>query len=83
MIDETLDAPTPYAGSLRVRDRFPGARLVAEPGGTSHAQTPDADSPCVLHRIVAYLTSGELPPRRAGRHADATCPPAPEPVPDR
>ena len=82
MIDETLDSATPYAGSLAVRDLFPGARLIAEPGGTSHAQTPNADAPCVLNRIVRYLSTGALPPRRDGRHADATCAPAPEPVPN-
>ena len=37
MVNETLDAATPYAGSLEVRKRFPKARLIAEPGGTTHA----------------------------------------------
>jgi hypothetical protein len=33
LIDETLDAATPFEGSLEVRRRYPGARLIAEPGG--------------------------------------------------
>ena len=32
MIDETLDAATPYSGSLVVRKLFPGASLIALPG---------------------------------------------------
>ena len=82
MIDETLDGPTPYAGSLHVRNLFPGARLIAQPGGTSHAETPDPDSPCTMHWIVQYLSSGSLPARAAGTGADATCAPPPEPTPD-
>lgn len=80
MIDETLDAPTPYEGSLEVRKRFPGAVLIAEPGGTSHAITPRGNS-CVDDKIADYLLTGTLPDRKPGNRADVTCAPLPEPVP--
>jgi pimeloyl-ACP methyl ester carboxylesterase len=80
MIDETLDAPTPYEGSLEVRKRFPGAVLIAEPGGTSHAITPRGNA-CVDDKIAAYLTTGELPPRKPGSQADVYCAPLPQPTP--
>jgi pimeloyl-ACP methyl ester carboxylesterase len=80
MVDETLDAATPYEGSLEVRKRFPGAVLIAEPGGTSHAITPRGNS-CVDDKIAAYLSTGALPARRPGNDADVTCAPLPQPVP--
>jgi hypothetical protein len=80
MIDETLDAPTPYEGSLEVRKRFPGAVLIAEPGGTSHAITPRGNS-CVDDKIAAYLSTGALPARQPGNRADVLCAPLPQPVP--
>ncbi|MDH2444621.1 alpha/beta hydrolase [Amnibacterium sp. CER49] len=80
LIDETLDAATPYRGSLEVRSRFPKARLLAEPGGTSHADSLSGND-CVDGAIARYLASGALPARKAGRTADATCPPLPVPSP--
>ncbi|MBA8925614.1 pimeloyl-ACP methyl ester carboxylesterase [Kutzneria viridogrisea] len=80
MIDETLDAATPYEGSLEVRSRFPGAVLIAEPGGTSHAITPRGNA-CVDNRIADYLATGALPARKHGRTADLECAPLPQPVP--
>ncbi|WP_431879598.1 alpha/beta hydrolase [Amycolatopsis sacchari] len=80
MIDETLDAPTPYEGSLEVRKRFPGAVLIAEPGGTSHAITPRGNT-CVDQKIADYLLNGTLPARKPGNRADVTCDPLPQPVP--
>jgi pimeloyl-ACP methyl ester carboxylesterase len=80
MVDETLDAATPYEGSLEVRKRFPGAVLIAEPGGTSHAITPRGNS-CVDDKIAAYLSTGALPARQPGNNADVTCAPLPQPVP--
>ena len=82
MIDETLDAATPYEGSLEVRKRFPGAVLIAEPGGTSHAITPRGNA-CVDNKIADYLATGALPPRQPGREADVECAPLPLPVPPR
>ena len=81
MVNETLDAATPYAGSLEVRKRFPKARLIAEPGGTTHAGSLGGNA-CVDDRISAYLATGELPKRRSGKRADVTCAPLPEPVPE-
>jgi hypothetical protein len=79
LIDETLDAATPYTGSLEVRKRFPHASLIALPGGTSHANSLFGDA-CLDDQIAAYLADGTRPPRRPGNGADATY--APLPVPD-
>jgi pimeloyl-ACP methyl ester carboxylesterase len=80
LIDETLDAATPYEGSLEVRRRFPKASLIAEPGGTTHAGTLGGND-CVDGQIAAYLATGALPPRLEGDGADTTCEPLPEPDP--
>jgi pimeloyl-ACP methyl ester carboxylesterase len=81
LIDETLDAATPFPGSLEVRRRFPRAVLLAEPGGTSHASTPNGN-PCVDNTIANYLANGALPARKSGSdRADAICQPNPQPVP--
>ena len=79
MIDETLDAATPYSGSLVVRKLFPNASLIALPGGTSHAFSLFGDQ-CEDGQIAAYLANGTLPVRKPGNRADTTC--APLPVPD-
>ncbi|MGI3783960.1 MAG: alpha/beta hydrolase [Janthinobacterium lividum] len=81
MVNETLDAATPYAGSLEVRKRFPKARLIAEPGGTTHAGSLYGNA-CVDDRIADYLATGELPKRKSGRRADVTCAPLPRPTPE-
>ena len=80
LIDETLDAATPFPGSLEVRQRFPNSVLLAEPGGTSHAETPSGDL-CVDGTIADYLATGALPPRNNHAPWDKTCPPPPTPVP--
>jgi pimeloyl-ACP methyl ester carboxylesterase len=81
LIDETLDAATPYTGSLEVRRLFPNSSLLALPGGTSHANSLDGDA-CEDNTIARYLANGTLPPRRAGNNtADAFCAPLPQPVP--
>jgi pimeloyl-ACP methyl ester carboxylesterase len=80
MIDETLDAATPYSGSLVVRKLFPGASLIALPGGTSHANSLYGDQ-CEDGQIAAYLAHGTLPDRKRGNRADATCKPLPVPDP--
>ena len=82
LIDETLDAATPYPGSLEVRRRYPDARLIAEPGGTTHAGSLFGNA-CVDDRIADYLATGALPDRRAaGNRADVLCAPLPQPVPE-
>jgi pimeloyl-ACP methyl ester carboxylesterase len=80
MIDETLDAATPYPGSKYVRSLYPGARLIAEPGGTTHAGTLFGNA-CVDNQIAAYLATGKLPARKPGYRADTYCAPLPQPVP--
>ncbi|BCJ50140.1 peptidase [Actinoplanes sp. NBRC 14428] len=76
LVGETLDAPTPFAGSLEVRRRFPASRLIAVPGGRSHANSLTGGA-CVDDRVAAYLSRGDLPERRAGGGPDATCEPGP------
>ena len=81
LIDETLDAATPFEGSLEVRRRYPKSSLIAEPGGTSHANSLSGNA-CVDDQIAAYLADGTLPPRKPGNRADALCAPLPQPVPN-
>jgi pimeloyl-ACP methyl ester carboxylesterase len=80
LIDETLDAATPYSGSLEVRERFPHSSLIAVPGGTTHANSL-AGNACLDDQIAAYLAHGTLPRRVSGDRADTTCAPLPRPVP--
>ena len=80
LIDETLDAATPFPGSLEVRKLFPHASLIAEPGGTSHADSLFGD-PCVDGTIADYLALGQLPARQTGNGPDLLCKPLPVPVP--
>jgi TAP-like protein len=81
LIDETLDAATPFPGSLEVRRRYPKSSLIAEPGGTTHANSL-AGNACVDDQIAAYLADGTLPSRKPGNRPDAICAPLPQPVPD-
>jgi len=80
LFDETLDAATPYPGSLEVRSLFPNSSLIASPGGTTHAATLFGNS-CVDDQIASYLANGTRPTRVSGNRADGTCPPLPPPVP--
>lgn len=80
LIDQTLDAPTPYEGSLEVRSRYPRSSLIALPGGTSHASSLSGNA-CLDNQVASYLADGTLPPRKPGRRADTTCAPAPMPNP--
>jgi pimeloyl-ACP methyl ester carboxylesterase len=80
LIDETLDAATPYSGSLEVRKLYPNSSLIAEPGGTTHADSLSGNR-CVDDKIATYLKTGQRPTRTKGRGADATCKPLPKPHP--
>jgi pimeloyl-ACP methyl ester carboxylesterase len=80
LVDETLDAATPFAGSLEVRRRFPHSSLIAEPGGMTHADTLSGDA-CVDNRIADYLATGHRPKRQDGDGPDLKCKPLPDPVP--
>jgi hypothetical protein len=81
LIDETLDAATPFEGSLEVRKLFPHSVLLAEPGGTSHADSLFGNL-CVDRTIARYLVSGKLPARKPHARWDKTCKPLPRPVPE-
>jgi hypothetical protein len=81
LVDETLDAATPYAGSLYLRSLFKKSRLIAVAGGTSHAVSPSGNR-CVDNKIFDYLATGKLPARKAGSGADVRCAPAPLPDPN-
>jgi pimeloyl-ACP methyl ester carboxylesterase len=80
LIDETLDAATPFPGSLEVRKLFPHSVLLAEPGGTTHADSLDGNL-CVDTAIASYLETGKTPPRKPGAEWDLTCHPLPVPNP--
>ena len=54
--------------------------LLAEPGGTTHADSLFGDA-CVDDQVAAYLGNGTLPPRKHGSGPDTTCAPLPVPVP--
>jgi hypothetical protein len=82
LISETLDAATPFSGSLEVRKRFPRAALIEGVGGTTHAGSLFGNA-CVDNTIATYLTTGELPRRLKANRADKRCqaivPPDPTP----
>jgi hypothetical protein len=80
LIGETLDAATPFGGSLEVRKRFPKSSLIAVPGGTNHAYSLSGNE-CLDNKIADYLADGTLPERKAGIGPDATCAPLPVPEP--
>lgn len=80
LVNETLDAATPYPGSIEVRRRFTKARLIAVEGGTTHSNSL-AGNACVDGRIADYLADGSLPRRRSGNRADVSCDPLPPPDP--
>jgi pimeloyl-ACP methyl ester carboxylesterase len=78
MIVETLDAATPYPGSIEVRKRFPAASLIAVPGGTTHANSLNGNA-CVDNAIADYLLTGVQPARKSGDRADLKCAALPQP----
>jgi pimeloyl-ACP methyl ester carboxylesterase len=80
LIDETLDAATPYTGSLWVRHLFPRSRLLSVVGGTSHANSLDGNA-CEDNAVAAYLAKGTLPARKVGSgKSDKDCKPLPLPT---
>ncbi|KAA1376450.1 alpha/beta hydrolase [Aeromicrobium fastidiosum] len=81
MLNETLDAATPYEGSLQVRKLYPNASLVATQGGTTHSNSLNGYS-CVDDKIARYLYNGTLPSRKKGNRADAYCKAIPQPRPE-
>jgi len=82
LLGETLDAATPFTGSLEVRDRFKSASLIATEGGTTHGNSLFGGNACVDDRVAAYLADGSIPDRRnGGSKPDVVCAAAPEPEP--
>lgn len=80
LINETLDAATPFTGALEVRDRFPNSVLIEGVGGTTHSGSLSGVA-CTDDIIVEYLRSGTLPARGSARAADVRCDPVPQPEP--
>ncbi|BCJ44044.1 alpha/beta hydrolase [Actinoplanes ianthinogenes] len=80
LLSETLDAATPYTGSLEVRRRFPRAALIEGVDGTTHAGSLFGNA-CVDDAVADYLASGTLPKRTAGDHSDKQCKPLAAPDP--
>jgi pimeloyl-ACP methyl ester carboxylesterase len=80
LISETLDAATPFAGSLEVRKRFPRSALIEGVGGTTHAGTLFGDA-CIDDTIADYLATGVVPRRLKADRADKRCAPLPQPNP--
>ncbi|MDX6280694.1 MAG: hypothetical protein QOH03_1765 [Kribbellaceae bacterium] len=80
LINETLDAATPYSGALQTRKTFPHSSLIEGVGGTTHAGSLSGVA-CTDDRIVAYLQTGALPARKAGNRSDLQCDPVPAPEP--
>jgi hypothetical protein len=81
LLNATLDGATPYSGAVEVRRRFPGSRLVAEAGATTHAGSLLAGNNCIDKVVADYLKTGKLPARKSGNTADVTCQRAPQPDP--
>ncbi len=80
LISESLDAATPFSGSLELRREFPKSVLIEGTGGTTHAASLNG-IPCVDNTIAEYLATGTLPARRSGNRSDLQCDPLPQPVP--
>ncbi|HEY2832287.1 MAG TPA: alpha/beta hydrolase [Sporichthyaceae bacterium] len=80
LVNATLDGATPYTDALHVRALFPSARLIAEQGATSHANSLGGN-PCIEDRIADYLANGALPARKAGDGPDVKCNRIPMPQP--
>ena len=82
LVNETLDAATPFSGALKVRSLFPQSALIAGIRGTTHAGSLSGVS-CVDSRIATFLRSGTLPTRLSGTRADVACPKVPPPPSSR
>lgn len=80
LINETLDAATPYTGALQTRKTFPNSVLIEGVGGTTHAGSLSGVT-CTDDRIAAYLQTGALPARVSGNRSDVQCDPVPAPEP--
>jgi pimeloyl-ACP methyl ester carboxylesterase len=82
LLSESLDAATPFTGSLEVRKRFPRAALVEGVGGTTHAGSLFGNK-CVDDTVADYLATGVLPKRAKGDRSDKRCTPLAQPDPTK
>ncbi len=73
LINETLDAATPFSGALRMRSMFPTASLIEGVKGTTHAGSLSGVA-CVDNAVARYLRDGIVPARRSGTGSDLRCP---------
>jgi hypothetical protein len=80
LVSETLDAATPFTGSLELRRRFPRSALIEGVGGTTHAGSLFGSS-CVDGAIAGYLANGALPRRVKANRSDKHCVPIAQPNP--
>jgi pimeloyl-ACP methyl ester carboxylesterase len=80
LINETLDAATPYSGALETRRRFPRSVLLEGIGGTTHAGSLFGNA-CVDNTIADYLANGTLPGRVKADRSDKQCEPIAKPTP--
>ncbi|GIE81095.1 peptidase [Actinoplanes philippinensis] len=80
LINETLDAATPYSGALEARRRFPRSALLEGIGGTTHAGSLFGNA-CVDNTIADYLAAGTLPGRVKADRSDKQCEPIAKPTP--
>ncbi|WP_433081497.1 alpha/beta hydrolase [Dactylosporangium sp. CA-052675] len=79
-VGTTLDAATPFEGSLQARRLFPHSALLAEVGQTTHANSLNGNA-CIDDTIADYLSTGKLPQRKSGDRADKNCDSLPQPDP--
>jgi pimeloyl-ACP methyl ester carboxylesterase len=79
-VGTTLDAATPFEGSLEARRLFPHSALLAEQNQTTHANSLNGNA-CIDDTIADYLATGKLPQRRSGDRPDKTCDTLPWPDP--
>jgi pimeloyl-ACP methyl ester carboxylesterase len=82
LLSETLDAATPYSGSLEVRKIFPRSALIEGVGGTTHAGSLFGNA-CMDKSVAAYLATGAMPRRVKADRSDKRCTPLPQPDPTR
>ena len=80
LINETLDAATPYSGASKSAGASRARSLIEGVGGTTHAGSLSGVA-CTDNTIADYLASGALPKRVAGNRSDKRCEPVPQPAP--
>ncbi|QIB44001.1 alpha/beta hydrolase [Streptomyces aureoverticillatus] len=67
IVAATGDPRTPYVGSVALRHRLPGSRLLTLKGANRHGLYAEYGNACVDGKVNAYLATGKLPVK------DPTC----------